>query len=370
MASGESSKKVSSVFITLATPHQAKAKQHSGNKKGWVHAGPSQRSSGSHSSATEELSQMSLSSESRASVQSGHNMGMLWENDNKDVAGSSDVFSPPALPPSPPSLLHSYLPDPVPTPSPPPAQKPVSRPPSSPRPTPSPPPAQKPVSRPPSSPQPPPPNKEVAPSSGTNAKTPPNEIHEDYPSESRGLCGFCRKPIPFSEPALTALKRIYHKGCFTCRTCSSPLAGKTFYHSAEIPECEACHENSLERCWSCGEKIRGQLIRALQRTYHTSCFTCATCKQPLENFMQADSGEVYCYLDYSRMFAKKCSACHQLIIASDGSLPGHIESNGRHFHKECYRCEVCHFKFSLEKEEYGCYSVNGKRLCLTCCQKQ
>uniref|UniRef100_A0A3Q2XJ65 Filamin binding LIM protein 1 n=1 Tax=Hippocampus comes TaxID=109280 RepID=A0A3Q2XJ65_HIPCM len=271
MASGESSKKVSSVFITLATPHQAKAKQHSGNKKGWVHAGPSQRSSGSHSSATEELSQMSLSSESRASVQSGHNMGMLWENDNKDVAG---------------------------------------------------------------------------------------------------LCGFCRKPIPFSEPALTALKRIYHKGCFTCRTCSSPLAGKTFYHSAEIPECEACHENSLERCWSCGEKIRGQLIRALQRTYHTSCFTCATCKQPLENFMQADSGEVYCYLDYSRMFAKKCSACHQLIIASDGSLPGHIESNGRHFHKECYRCEVCHFKFSLEKEEYGCYSVNGKRLCLTCCQKQ
>lgn len=41
-----------------------------------------------------------------------------------------------------------------------------------------------------------------------------------------------------------------------------------------------------------------------------------------------------------RKFAKKCSACHQIIIASDGSLPGHIESDGRIFHKECYRCEV------------------------------
>lgn len=32
--------------------------------------------------------------------------------------------------------------------------------------------------------------------------------------------------------------------------------------------------------------------------------------------------------------------------------------------------QICHFKFSLEKEEHGCYPVNGKRLCLTCRQKQ
>ncbi|XP_077386797.1 filamin-binding LIM protein 1 isoform X2 [Festucalex cinctus] len=358
MTSADSSRKVSSVFITLATPHQTKAKQQGGNKKGWVHAGPSQRSSGSHSSATEELPQRPSGSESRAAVQSGHNKGM-WENDTRDIAGSTDVFSPPPLaspspplppPPSPPAELPSYPPEPLPTPSPPPAQKPVSRAPTS--------------------PQPPPPNKEVvkrAPSSGKNANKQPNGVHEDNPSESRGLCGLCQKPILFTEPALSALERIYHKGCFNCRTCRCPLAGKTFYDKGEVPECETCYENSLDICWSCGEKIRVQRIRALQRVYHPTCFTCVTCKQPLENFVQADTGEVYCHLDYGRKFAKTCNACNQLIMDNDGTIPGHIESDGRTFHKDCYRCEVCHFKFSLEKED--CYSLDGKRLCLPCSQK-
>ncbi|XP_077429928.1 filamin-binding LIM protein 1 [Vanacampus margaritifer] len=355
MTSADSSRKVSSVFITLANPHQTKAKQQGGNKKGWVHAGPSQKCPESHSSATEELPQRPSGSESRASVQSGHNT-LLRESDNRDVAGSTDVFSPPPLAspspplPPPPSELKSYLPDPLPTPSPPAAQKPASRPPTSPK--------------------PPPPNKEVVkrtPSSGKNANKQSNGDQEDNASESRGLCGFCRKPVLFTEPSLTALERFYHKDCFMCRTCSCPLAGKTFYDKGEVPECETCYETSLDVCWSCGEKIRVQKTRALQRVYHPTCFTCVTCKQPLENFVQADTGELYCNLDYGRKFAKKCSACQQLIMDSDGTIPEHIECDGRTLHQECYRCEVCHFKFSLEKKD--CYSLDGKRLCLSCSQK-
>ncbi|XP_061642333.1 filamin-binding LIM protein 1 [Phyllopteryx taeniolatus] len=359
MASEDSNRKVSSVFITLATPHQTKPKQYGRDENGWVHIGPSQRSSGFQSSAPRELSHRPPCSESGASVQSGHDMGMLWENDNRDVAGSIAV--PPPLPspspplPSPPSpsALHSYPPDPLPTP-PPPAQKPVSRPSTSPR-----------LLH---------PNKEVvkrAASSGMNTNEKPSGIQKDNPSDSRDLCGFCQKPIPFSEPALAALKTIYHKSCFRCSNCSKLLAGKKFYQKEEAAECEACYEESLERCWSCGYLIRGQLIRALQRVYHPACFTCITCKQPLQNFILADTGEIYCYLDYGRKFAKKCSACHKLIMSSEGSFPTRIESDGRNFHEECYRCEVCHFKFSLspEKKEHGCYSLCDKRLCLACYQK-
>nr|XP_061813667.1 filamin-binding LIM protein 1 [Nerophis lumbriciformis] len=268
MASGDSNRKVSSVFITLAKPNQTKVEQRSGRQKGWVHAGPSQRTSASRSSAPEEPSQKS--SWSKNSIHSGNNMGVLWKNDTEEVSG---------------------------------------------------------------------------------------------------LCGFCQRPIPFTEAALTAMEKIYHKGCFRCTACNSPLAGQMFYQKAEVPECEACYENGLERCWSCGQKIKEKLLRALQRAYHPTCFSCVTCKQPLQNFIQTETGELYCPLDYGRKFAKTCSACHKIIMASDGSIPGHIESDGRIFHQECYRCEVCHVKFSMEKKEPDCYSLHGKRLCLSCIKK-
>ncbi|XP_049589564.1 filamin-binding LIM protein 1 [Syngnathus scovelli] len=358
MASEKSNRKVSTVFITLANPHQIKVQQKDGTKKGWVHVGPSQKSTGSLSSTSDEISQMTSSSASRTSVQSGRDLGMQWDNQDRDLAGSPDVFSPPPLPspsprlpPSPPPELHSYPPKPHPTPSPPSVQKPVSRPPIS--------------------PQSPPPKKEVekqASSNGMTTNKQPNGIKKDKPSESRGLCGFCQKPILFSESASTALKKIYHKSCFRCKTCSCPLAGKTFYHEAEVPQCEECHEKTLECCWSCGQKIRERQVRALQRVYHPTCFTCVTCKQPLENFIQADTGELYCQLDYARKFAKKCSVCHELIIGSDGNFPEHIESEGRIFHKECFRCEVCNVKFSVGKDGgVGCYTKDGKRLCRSCC---
>ncbi|XP_057702815.1 filamin-binding LIM protein 1 [Corythoichthys intestinalis] len=341
MASGDSNRKVSSVFITLAKPNQTKVEQRSGRQKGWVHAGPSQRTSASRSSAPEEPSQKS--SWSKNSIHSGNNMGVLWKNDTEEV---SDVFSPP-----PDSEMHSYPPDPLPT------QSLLG---------------QNLDPRPLTSPQPPPPNKEVvkrAPSSGMKINEQPNGTKENNPGESRGLCGFCQRPIPFTEAALTAMEKIYHKGCFRCTACNSPLAGQMFYQKAEVPECEACYENGLERCWSCGQKIKEKLLRALQRAYHPTCFSCVTCKQPLQNFIQTETGELYCPLDYGRKFAKTCSACHKIIMASDGSIPGHIESDGRIFHQECYRCEVCHVKFSMEKKEPDCYSLHGKRLCLSCIKK-
>lgn len=59
---------------------------------------------------------------------------------------------------------------------------------------------------------------------------------------------------------------------------------------------------SLELCWACGEVIKDHVIRALERVYHLSCFTCATCKQQIgeQSFAQGEVGEVYCLQDYYR----------------------------------------------------------------------
>lgn len=62
------------------------------------------------------------------------------------------------------------------------------------------------------------------------------------------------------------------------------------------------HQASLDLCWSCGETITDNIIRALERAYHPSCFTCVTCKQQIgeQPFAQGEVGEVYCLEDYYR----------------------------------------------------------------------
>lgn len=56
------------------------------------------------------------------------------------------------------------------------------------------------------------------------------------------VCGFCRKPVALSEPAIEALNRTYHDGCFQCRSCHCPLAGKQYYNKAGIPLCTDCYQ--------------------------------------------------------------------------------------------------------------------------------
>ncbi|XP_061881413.1 filamin-binding LIM protein 1 [Entelurus aequoreus] len=353
MASEESNRKVSSIFINLSRPNQTNVKQQSENKKGWVHAGPSPRPLGSENHQPAGPSHRTSGSEVPASLYWGHSTVNVQEN-RRDAADQTDVFSnvspspsPPLPPPAPPAEMPSYSADPT-TPPPPP------------------PPVEKRVPQPPTSHQLPHSNKEgkTAPSRGPTPKKTSNEIKKDNSSEkSRGVCAFCRKPILFSEVWLNALDRCYHKGCFRCGSCLCPLAGKTFYQKAEIPECEKCNEASLEVCFSCGHRIRARIIRALQRTYHVSCFICVTCKQPLKEYIQDDNGKVYCPLDYNRMHAKTCGACHKLIISSDGSIPTYVQLSGRALHNECYKCEDCDFQFSPESSYYP---LNGRILCLNC----
>ena len=155
------------------------------------------------------------------------------------------------------------------------------------------------------------------------------------------LCGFCRKTVALAEPAIEALNRTYHDSCFQCRQCQTPLAGKLYYNKAGIPLCEECYQvrinyhivwlythqsrkyylkwegfnemvfvfnhifiyqASLELCWACGDTIKDLVIRALERTYHPACFTCATCYQQIgeQRFAQGEVGEVYCIQDYYR----------------------------------------------------------------------
>ncbi|XP_008280900.1 filamin-binding LIM protein 1 [Stegastes partitus] len=381
MASAASPKRmVSSVFITLASPyratvtqqqpalqaHSARDKQHTAVRVGPGDSKPALRHkreerspSESYSSAKSkdrplsEASARTSDPQSPVSVRPGPSRAQQQE---EEAHSSAPEFFPP--PPPPDTLPSSLSEESALPPPPPPAQTSSSRPLT---------PGQQPLY-----------NTQVetsTPSSGSNQDEQSNGIHssssssQDASRESRDVCGFCRKPVALSEPAIEALNRTYHDGCFQCRSCHIPLAGKQYYNKAGIPLCEDCYQASLELCWACGEVITDHVIRALERAYHLSCFTCATCKQQIgeQAFAQGEVGEVYCLQDYYRKYAPKCNACNRLIIPKeDGTDSYTVECLGRSYHENCYRCEVCVIQLSPEPNEHGCYPLDGKMLCKSC----
>ncbi|XP_051766528.1 filamin-binding LIM protein 1 [Ctenopharyngodon idella] len=183
------------------------------------------------------------------------------------------------------------------------------------------------------------------------------------------VCGFCRKLVPLSEPAIDALNRTYHAACFQCRQCHAPLAAKLYYNKSGIPLCEDCYQASLEPCWACGDVIKDHVIRALERAYHPPCFVCTTCRQPIgeQRFAQGEVGEVYCLQDYYRKYAPQCRVCAELIIPrEDGTDSFTVECLGHSYHEDCYRCEVCRVLLSPEPNENGCHPLDGQILCKPC----
>ncbi|XP_037304166.2 filamin-binding LIM protein 1 [Pungitius pungitius] len=375
---------VSSVFITLAAPHRATVTQqpvlqaHGGAVRDQPHTAVRVSPSGPHAVRPkgEDHQQAegygrgdsrdppvctgaaARTSDSRRPkpAQTGPSRGKLQGDDR----GAEDVFSAPLPPPPAAAAAQSSSQGTL-------LSKESALPP--------PPPAQKPLSPPLTQRRPPVYDKEVetsTPSSGLKQDEQSHRIHkngQDTSRESREVCGFCRKPVAPSEPVIEALNRTYHDGCFQCRSCHLPLAGKQYYNKAGIPLCDDCYQASLELCWACGEVITDHVIRALERAYHLSCFTCATCKQQIGDkaFAQGEVGEVYCLHDYYRKYAPKCNACQQLIIPKeDGTDSYNVECLGHSYHENCYRCEICVIQLSPEPNEHGCYPLEGKLLCKSC----
>ncbi|XP_012877714.1 PREDICTED: filamin-binding LIM protein 1 [Dipodomys ordii] len=182
------------------------------------------------------------------------------------------------------------------------------------------------------------------------------------------VCGFCHKPVSPRELAVEAMKRQYHAQCFTCRTCRCQLAGQSFYQKEGRPLCEACYQDTLEKCGKCGEVVRDHVIRALSQVFHPHCFTCITCARCIgdESFALDSQNQVYCLDDFYRKFAPVCSICENPIIPRDGKDSFKIECMGKNFHENCYRCEDCSVLLSVEPTDQGCYPLNDHLFCKPC----
>uniref|UniRef100_A0A8D2PEY1 Zyxin n=1 Tax=Zosterops lateralis melanops TaxID=1220523 RepID=A0A8D2PEY1_ZOSLA len=157
------------------------------------------------------------------------------------------------------------------------------------------------------------------------------------------LCGFCRKPLSRTQPAVKALDRLFHVECFTCFKCEKQLQGQQFYNVDEKPFCEDCYASTLEKCSVCKQTITDRMLKATGNSYHPQCFTCVMCHTPLEgtSFIVDQSNQPHCVDDYHRKYAPRCSVCSEPIMPEPGKDETvRVVALEKNFHMKCYKCEV------------------------------
>ncbi|XP_051499469.1 zyxin isoform X3 [Apus apus] len=183
------------------------------------------------------------------------------------------------------------------------------------------------------------------------------------------LCGFCRKPLSRTQPAVRALDCLFHVECFTCFKCEKQLQGQQFYNVDEKPFCEDCYAGTLEKCSVCKQTITDRMLKATGNSYHPQCFTCVMCHTPLEgtSFIVDQANQPHCVDDYHRKYAPRCSVCSEPIMPEPGKDETvRVVALEKNFHMKCYKCEDCGKPLSIEANENGCFPLDGHVLCIKC----
>ncbi|CAO0797557.1 unnamed protein product [Mucor circinelloides] len=202
----------------------------------------------------------------------------------------------------------------------------------------------------PSPPLPPP-----LPSSATTTPPPavPSSPRPPKPSSQQGRvstlnpiyagldCPKCHQPIEGS--VVSALDQVWHAHCFTCSTCRKPLENQQFFEKNGQPYCKKDYQDLFSlHCDFCHEPIEQQAISALGKHYHEGHFCCTACGKPFgdHSAFMVHNDKPYCQQDYMKMCGKKCSGCGEYISGE------YINALDKEWHKSCFVCTDCKQPFT------------------------
>lgn len=130
----------------------------------------------------------------------------------------------------------------------------------------------------------------------------------------------------------------------------------------------------VRTCYRCGERLTGQFVRALDKTWHLQCFKCADCGQisaskffPIDN--DPEKASILCETDYFRRLDLLCNKCGQALKGS------YITALDKKYHVDHFSCEICGEPFGAQESYYEhdsrvyCrydYCLNFAELCTGC----
>uniref|UniRef100_A0A4W4GS92 LIM zinc-binding domain-containing protein n=1 Tax=Electrophorus electricus TaxID=8005 RepID=A0A4W4GS92_ELEEL len=99
--------------------------------------------------------------------------------------------------------------------------------------------------------------------------------------------------------------------------------------SENLPKC--CF--SSLRCCKCGEVCKGEVLRVQNSHFHIKCFKCKVCGCDLaQGGFFVKNGDYLCTLDYQQLHGTRCSTCGQFV---EGEV---VTALGKTYHPSCFIC--------------------------------
>jgi len=184
-----------------------------------------------------------------------------------------------------------------------------------------------------------------------------NSIQSESTSSKSPVCAACGKQI--RGKYCQAIGKDWHPECFVCQTpgCGVPLQQTGFIENKGAVHCRSCFERDFAyACAKCAQKIVGDVMHALNQTWHMQCFTCATCGKTFQDgIFHWQNEKPYCVDDYNKIFATFCRGCDLRVEAGDQ----YIEALGHSWHDNCFTCATCH----VDLRNSGFYNRNSLPVC-------
>uniref|UniRef100_W5N5U7 Actin binding LIM protein 1b n=1 Tax=Lepisosteus oculatus TaxID=7918 RepID=W5N5U7_LEPOC len=96
-------------------------------------------------------------------------------------------------------------------------------------------------------------------------------------------------------------------------------------------------EKPVIHCHKCGEPCKGEVLRVQTKHFHIKCFTCKVvcgCDLAQGGFFMKN-GEYLCTLDYQRLHGTRCNGCGDFV---EGEV---VTALGKTYHPTCFVCTIC-----------------------------
>jgi len=138
-------------------------------------------------------------------------------------------------------------------------------------------------------------SKAPAATSTKTTTTTPAAASKPAASASKGgkICKGCQQTV--SGAFMEVDDGFYHKSCFVCALCSSPL--KKFFEKDDRVYCGDCFTKKVDviPCGRCGKALGSDVVKACGKRFHEECFRCFNCKKPFnDNLVTNRDGQPWC----------------------------------------------------------------------------
>uniref|UniRef100_A0A4W3JER2 Four and a half LIM domains 3b n=1 Tax=Callorhinchus milii TaxID=7868 RepID=A0A4W3JER2_CALMI len=187
-----------------------------------------------------------------------------------------------------------------------------------------------------------------------------------YCSEFSSKCVACDKVVMPGTRKLEYNGSTWHESCFICHTCEQPIGSKAFIPNKDDIYCVPCYENHFApRCFHCKKALTKGGVTYHDEAYHKECFVCNGCNTPLagQHFTSRDDSP-YCLACFGSLYAKKCAACSKPITGFGGGK--YISFEDRQWHQSCFSCSRCEASlvgkgFFPEKDDILCPALGRSK---------